>query len=106
MKIGNTEYFDAPPAHVDYVAKDGETKPETLCWSGSKPIPAVGTAVQVGLNGLGPGTVIGYFSEHGWLGVLVHLLEPPVWWIKQNADLPVNVPRAAHLFGAELRGFR
>jgi hypothetical protein len=66
-------------------------------WSGDKDPPAIGAKVHIYMNKLGKGTVVGYFVEYGWLGVLVKLSKPPVWWKKQNPDNP-----NAHLFGLDL----
>lgn len=61
--------------------------------------PAIGTRIQVTMNNLGPGTVRGYFTECGWLGLLVEFHEPPQWWVKQNAP---NRP-LGHIFGIEFK---
>jgi hypothetical protein len=41
--------------------------------------------------------VLGYFVEHGYLGLEVQPVDPPEWYVRQNgADTP------CHVFGAEL----
>jgi hypothetical protein len=66
-------------------------------WSGDKAPPAIGDHVKIYMNKLGAGTVVGYFAEYGWLGCLVKLDKPPVWWKKQNPDKP-----PACIFGLDL----
>lgn len=70
----------------------------TTKWSGAKPAPAIGDRVVVRMNRLGAGVVVGYFIEHGWLGVYVKLDKAPAWYLKQNGRAPAMV------FGAELKG--
>jgi hypothetical protein len=55
-------------------------------WSGRFPIPQIGDEVTVNMNGLGPGTVIGYFIEYGYLGLYVKLFERPEWHIRQTTN--------------------
>lgn len=56
-------------------------------WSGKEPPPAVGARVLVRMNALGHGRVVGYFIEHGWLGVQVENLENrPEWHVRQNGE--------------------
>ena len=66
-------------------------------WSGLKPPPAIGAKVKTTMNNLGAGTVTGYFTEHGWLGVTVQLSKPPTWYTRQNNGNP-----PATLFGIDL----
>jgi hypothetical protein len=67
-------------------------------WSGPDlDPPAIGAKVKTYVNDVGPGTVIKYFVQHGWLGVLVQLDAPPAWYTKQNKGNP-----PAHLFGIDL----
>lgn len=65
-------------------------------WSSKSPLPAVGDEVDVQMNGLGKGTVTGYFFEHGYLGLYVRLSSPPEWYMKQNRH------NLAMIFGAEI----
>jgi hypothetical protein len=62
------------------------------------PPPAIGTRITVTMNSIGPGTVRGYFVEDNWLGLLVELHDPPIWWRKQNPDWPLG-----HIFGPEFK---
>ena len=48
---------------------------------------------------LGPAVVRGYFTESGWLGLLVELSNPPRWWINQK----VSERNICHIFGPEFR---
>ena len=67
-------------------------------WGGKHPPPNVGAVVKIAVNGIGYGTVLGYFEEEGFLGVLVQPDAPPEWYRKQNGG---NVP--CHVFGPELK---
>lgn len=73
----------------------------TLTWSGER-IPAVGERVLCVPNGLGYGTVEGYFQSNGWLGVVVKLESPPEWHVKQNKGKPLS--GLALVYGAEIKG--
>ena len=65
---------------------------EKLRWVCKNPIPAVGSKVNVKINGIGESTVLRYFVEHGFIGLLVQPTNPPTWYIKQNgADEPCHV---------------
>lgn len=77
---------------------------EHMKWSGKGHIPAIGTEVNVRLNGLGRAVVKGHFVEHGWVGLLVDFLDPPAWWLKQNASeiADANGQLLGHVFGAEI----
>ena len=72
-------------------------------WSGSieNDPPAIGSLVKAYVNSLGTGTILSYFVEEGWLGMLVKLDNPPDWYIKQNG---ANKP--CHLFGRDLEPFK
>jgi hypothetical protein len=73
-------------------------------WSGDKAPPAIGAKVRVYMNSFGNGTVIGYFAEYGWLGVLVKISKPPKWWVKQIKERGLD-PKATpgHFFGIDLQ---
>lgn len=73
-------------------------------WGGKQPPPAIGANVIVGVNSIGPGEVLGYFEEGGFLGVLVRPDHPPEWYVKQNGGDPIgpNV-HPCHVFGPELK---
>lgn len=68
-----------------------------LNWHGRTALPQLGERVRVAFNGLGCGTVIGHFTEEGYLGVAVALENPPEWFTKQNGG---NIP--AYVFGPEV----
>jgi hypothetical protein len=80
-----TDYppYDAPKRDGDTILNYGDTP----LWSGDGPPPRLGTRILVKMNGLGYGTVRGYFIESGWLGVHVELENPPDWWKKQTAGI-------------------
>tara|TARA_E500000178_G_C16329479_1_gene448344 strand:- start:147 stop:425 length:279 start_codon:yes stop_codon:yes gene_type:complete len=68
------------------------TEFEELQWSSDKPIPKVGTEINVPMNGIGRSKILKYFVEHGFIGMLVQPFDPPSWYIKQNgADEPCHV---------------
>jgi hypothetical protein len=60
-------------------------------WGGKFDVPAVGERVRVTYNGLGTATVAGYFTEGGFLGLLLDL----------DAPSPVSGHSRAHAFGTE-----
>ncbi len=70
---------------------------ESVEWSGAGAIPAVGTKVNVGLNGLGPGEVTGHYVHDGFIGLVVKIDKEPEWF-KKNGGNP------AYVFGLELAG--
>ena len=72
------------------------TEFEKLQWVSNKPIPAVGSEVNVTINGIGRSKVLKYFVEHGFIGLVVQPINPPDWYLKQNGDDP------CHVFPAEV----
>ena len=77
------------------------TEFEQLQWVANKPLPAVGSEVEVKINGIGRSIVLKYFVEHGFIGLVVQPQNPPTWYIKQNgADAP------CHVFPAECLEFQ
>ena len=92
------EYAEVP-AYEPAVYKDGlpiVTDGDALIWAGKVAPPPVGDKVQVRMNSLGTGDVVGYFSLEGYLGLRVQLDSPPEWYIKQNKGNVVG-----HIFGPE-----
>lgn len=68
------------------------TEFEKLAWGSDQSIPAVGSEVNVKINGIGRSKVLKYFVEYGFIGMLVQPFDPPAWYIKQNgADEPCHV---------------
>ena len=67
-------------------------------WSGKANPPVVGERVTMYGGFSGPGTVVEYFVEYGWFGVMVKLDKPPTGWRKRNDG--VNAP--VHAFGVDL----
>lgn len=70
-------------------------------WSGSYPIPQIGERVITTVNGMGSGVVESYFVEHGYLGVLMVLDNPPTWHVNQHKG--TKHEGIAMVFGAELK---
>lgn len=67
-------------------------------WANAAPPPAIGTKINVNMNSLGEATVLRYFVEHGYLGLLVQFSNPPAWYTKQNKGNPPG-----HIFGPEFK---
>lgn len=78
-----TEY-NTIPQHVRFIAQDGKRIPKALKWSGANAVPAIGATVR---TSVGAATVLRYFSEHGWLGLLVRPTNPPEWYVNQNGRM-------------------
>jgi hypothetical protein len=72
-------------------------------WSSKAPPPAIGAEIEVGMNGIGPGRVAGYYVIDGFLGLAVVLLTPPKWFIVQRQKDKVGVGEPALVFGIELK---
>ena len=70
-------------------------------WVTDKPVPAVNTLVNVKINGIGRSKVLRYFTEHGFLGLVVKPLSPPDWYAKQN-----GADAECHVFPAECEELR
>jgi len=87
--------WDHCPPYVSLGQPDYANAP--LRWSNVKPMPDIGDAVESSINKLGTGVVTGYFTLHGYVGVLVKLDNPPDWYVEQNEG---NKP--ADFFGAEI----
>ena len=66
-------------------------------WS-NKQAPQIGDRVLITFNRFGKGTIIGAFTEAGYLGVIVKCDQRPEWHIKQNGDKHIH----PHVFGAEV----
>jgi len=80
------------------------TEFEKLQWVTTKPIPAVGSEVNVKINGIGRSTVLKYFVEHGFIGLLVQPINPPDWYRMQNeskTDSALYDWEPCHVFPAE-----
>jgi len=65
---------------------------EPLKWSASFPLPQLHDIITVTMNGLGKATVVGYFTESGYLGVHVSFHNPPKWWKEQRNREKKNEP--------------
>ncbi len=92
-----------PPAYeIARWSEDGKTllnAADRVKWSKDIPLPGIGTKINVKMNSLGPATVKGYFTEYGWLGLLVEFHNPPAWWIKQNGRPAPD--KLGHVFAIE-----
>jgi len=80
------------------------TEFEKLAWGSDQPFPAVGSEVTVKINGIGRSTVLKYFVEYGFIGLLVQPIDPPAWYRKQNeskTDSALYDWEPCHVFPAE-----
>ncbi len=97
-KMTEVPTYEAARYDDPKVATPANAAPGKTLWGGQDAPPAIGSKVHVTMNGLGSGTVRGYFVEYDWLGILVELHNPPAWWTKQNPQRPL-----AHIFGIEFK---
>jgi hypothetical protein len=98
-RLPYTEHDTLPENWTRAVWRDGkvENRDDPAKWSADFAPPEVGAKVKATINRLGLATVIGYFTEEGWLGLRVRFADPPEWYTTQNKG---NVPGC--LFGAEV----
>ena len=66
---------------------------EALKWSSRISLPQIGDLIRITMNGIGPATVTGYFSQEGYVGVMARALNPPLWLREQRADETNNRER-------------
>lgn len=100
MNKGNYQERTAVPPYVTVDPKalpSSEPDPNGAKWSAAFPPPPRGDRVRVKMNNIGQSTVVGYFTEYGYLGLLVKPLDPPPWYVRQNGR-----DALAHVFGAEI----
>ena len=69
---------------------------EKLGWVADKPIPKVGSELNVKINGIGHSVVQKYFVQHGFIGMIVKPTDPPPWYLEQNGKGSL-----CHVFPAE-----
>ena len=72
------------PEDVVKLSENNKGDVNVTKWSGTFPIPQIGTEVTITFNGLGSGRIESYFVEHGYCGVCVRLNNAPAWKIKQS----------------------
>ncbi|GAA5504128.1 hypothetical protein Dxin01_03897 [Deinococcus xinjiangensis] len=104
----------APVCPAEYAIFDAATLEQAeglYVWRGTDPIPSGGQRVKVTMNGLGFGTVAGYFlageagkadparPERRFLGVGVLLEGPPDWYKAQHPNWQTE---PARVFGPEV----
>ena len=90
--------YDALPAYEQAVWHDGKVNPAAIKWGGKLAPPHVGTEIVVTMwTTPGRRRVTGYFTEGGWLGLLVRMYTAPDWHRKKNRD------GMAYIFGPEFR---
>jgi hypothetical protein len=91
------------PIYGDDQDRTISNKPDpgvALLWSGDF-IPARGDRVHIRMNEFGDGTITGFFTEHGWLGLIVKLDAAPAWHRKQNRGHKYQ--GSVLVFGAEVK---
>lgn len=79
---------------------DGSSKgdpPGSFRWSGKKPPPKIFEEIDVDANNFGRCTVVDYFVDEPWLGIVLRIHNPPGWLLMQT-----NGRSESHLFGAEI----
>lgn len=88
-------------AIVDREGKLIHREGREVYWSNAERIPYIGDTITVKMNGLGPAVVTGYWLEGDcpFIGLIVSLLEPPEWWIKQNG----TEPKHSYVTGREVK---
>lgn len=92
------ELTDLPEGIV--LCDEGNQHDESIIkWSGSYPIPQIGSSVKINFNELGTGKVEGYFTEHGYCGVYVRLDKAPDWKVKAHKG--TRYEGIAMVFGQE-----
>jgi hypothetical protein len=92
--------YDAIPDYEIAIWHDDNSlaNKEATKWSGKIAPPPVGTEIVVTMwTTPGVGIVTGYFTEGGWLGLLVRMYTAPEWHRKKNPD------GMAYIFGPEFR---
>jgi hypothetical protein len=73
---------DREQVFAEYIDADGDS----LKWSAKFPLPNMGDEIRITMNGIGPATVVGFFEEGGYVGVMTKATNPPAWLKKQRAD--------------------
>jgi hypothetical protein len=96
--------YQEVPAYEQAIYKDSmvaNVEDGKLIWAGKDGFvpPPVGSKVIVRINSLGEAEVKGYFSQDGFLGLLVVLDNAPEWYVKQNGD----AKKVGHVFGPEVK---
>jgi hypothetical protein len=92
------EWVQMPEAKGE---EDQAPKSGPVWWSGKLPPPELGSRVTIRMNGFGPGTVVAFFVEYGYLGIEVKVDTRPDWHIKQNKGRPESECNPM-VFGSEL----
>lgn len=57
-----------------------------VLWAGGNAPPTLGSVVAPTLNGWDgnyKGTVVGYSTDHGWLGIILEMETRPVWHVRE-----------------------
>jgi len=100
-----SEFFELPAnwtraiwATKDENGRQLQNDADPFKWSGRADPPKIGAKVTCYMNGIGAATVLKYFVEYGWLGVICEVKKNPAWRKKQGNGH--NPP--AHLFGLDL----
>jgi hypothetical protein len=87
-KWGFIATCNAPARHQDYSYIGVAMRPlpdfQGAKWSGPAQIPSLETKVNINFNRIGSGTVIGYFREYDYLGLMVRVDNPPEFQVKQT----------------------
>lgn len=92
-----TTMTELPSFAIARTVEDVTAAGNATKWSGVALPPKVGDVVKVKINGIGRSIVCHYFTEHGWLGLVVKPTRPPAWFSKQYHKVAT-----CHVFGAEI----
>ena len=94
------------PPFVTYSTGDPTPTPgESPRWSGKGELalpPAIGSRVVVRMNSYGPGEVVSYFTESGFLGVEVRVDKLPTWAVEQRKRHKMSLTEPVMVFGTEI----
>ncbi len=85
--MDSPKYLAALPPWTPIVWSDDRqimNRDDPFKWGGKSPPPAIGDKVTIAVNGIGPGVVLSYFVQEGFLGVYARPEKPPEWYIKQS----------------------
>jgi hypothetical protein len=101
--MSDYKQYSEVPAYEQAIWKDkmvANARDGVLIWGGKNGVlpPPVGEKINVDMNRLGNAVVVGYFSQHGFLGLRTKLDNPPDWYLKQNGGNVIG-----HIYGPEFK---
>ena len=81
---GETAQIELTPGKPQTFALYYNDDEEPLKWSAPFPLPQMGDQIKITMNGIGPATVVGFFEEGGYVGVMTKATNPPKWLVEQR----------------------